>query len=149
MQGTDRDDNLLARPLSQKAARNLLFWLELAVVAAGIAGSAVLVGSDYSVVQSRQEILSQYKGNPEFICIARDDPAFPVSERTPNVSWLRRILGDEAIRMILLPRGTTGAAELAHVRSVFPEAKVQLLPIETKRVNDRSSSSSRSSGLNG
>ncbi len=148
MQGTDHD-NLSVRPQSRKAASRVLFWLEMLVVAAGIAGTAVLVGSDYSVVRSRQEVLSQYKGNPEFICIARDDPAFPVSERTPNVSWLRRILGDEAIRMILLPRGTTSDAELVHVRSVFPEAKVRLLPIETKRVNDRSSSSSRLSQVSG
>jgi hypothetical protein len=149
MQGRDLDDKGSGQPLGRKATSRIFFWLEVLVVAAGIAGSAVLVGSDYSVVQSRQEVLSQYKGNPEFICIARDDPAFPVSERTPNVSWLRRILGDEAIRMILLPRGTTSDAELAHVRTVFPEAKVQLLPIETKRVNNRSGNSSRSSGLNG
>ncbi len=149
MQGTDRDDNSLDRPLGRKATSRVLFWLEMLVVAAGIAGTAVLVGSDYSVVRSRQEILAQYKQNPEFICIARDDPAFPVSERTANVSWLRRILGDNAIRMILLPRGTTNDAELAHVRSIFPEANVQLLPIETKRVNDRSGRSSPSSRLSG
>jgi hypothetical protein len=149
MQGTDRDDSSLDRPLGRKATSRVLFWLEMLVVAAGIAGTAVLVGSDYSVVRSRQEILAQYKQNPEFICIARDDPAFPVSERTANVSWLRRILGDNAIRMILLPRGTTNDAELAHVRSIFPEANVQLLPIETKRVNDRSGRSSPSSRLSG
>jgi hypothetical protein len=149
MQGRDLGENPSGRPQGRKPSKRVFFWLEISVLTAGVAASAALVVSDYTIVQSRREILAQYKGDPQFICIGRDDPAFPISERTPNVSWLRRILGDEAIRMILLPRGTTGDAELARVRAVFPEAKVQLLPIETKRVNNRSGVSSRSPGLSG
>jgi hypothetical protein len=146
MQGRDLD-NLSGQPPERKSPKRVLFWMEIAVLAAGIAGSAALVGADYSIVRARSDVREQYHANPEFVYISRDDPAFPVSERTQNVSWLRRILGDEAVRMILLPRGTTSDAELARVRTMFPEAKVELVPIETKRVNIRSDSSSPSFGL--
>jgi hypothetical protein len=149
MQGTDHDDNLSGQSQGRKPAKRFLFWLEISVLTVGVAVCAALVVSDCSLVKSRREVLMRYKGDPEFICVRRNELPSAVSERMPNVSWLRRILGDEAIRMILLPRGTTGDDEIARVREVFPEAKVELLPIETKRVNNRSGLSSRSPGLSG
>ncbi len=84
--------------------------------------------SDYSAVQGRRELLSRYEKQSQFRVIKRQQTS-PSGERGSEMSWLRHMLGDESVRLILLPRRTT-PEELANVRSAFPEAHVTLFPID-------------------
>jgi hypothetical protein len=121
-----RDNPSHARPGLPK---KFFVWSEVLLICAAVAFCGALLGRDYSAVQSRKAVLNQYAGDSQFRCVRKSDPANPVSERTADVSWFRRALGDEAIAMILLPPKTTTDAELVRVRTIFPEARVERLPI--------------------
>ena len=109
--------------------RKVFFWSEALILFAGIGFSSALLIHDYSAVKARRDVLQQYEGNSQFRCIRRDDPAYPVASRTPDVSWFRRTMGDKAVTLIFLPRTTTNDDELSRVRVAFPEAKVERFPM--------------------
>jgi hypothetical protein len=110
-------------------SKRFFVWSEVLLVCAAVTFSGALLGRDYATVQSRKAVLNQYAADSQFRCVRKSDPAYPLSDRTPDVSWFRRMLGDNAIAMILLPPKTTSDVELARVRAIFPEARVERLPI--------------------
>lgn len=109
--------------------KRVLFWSEIVLLFGAVSFSAGLLIHDYSMVRSRREVLSRYEGDSQFRCIRRDDPSYHALGRIADVSWFRRLLGDEAISLILLPRRASNDDELARVRALFPETKVQRFPI--------------------
>jgi hypothetical protein len=129
MDQRDVSDSLSAPGQGRRLPRRVLFWSEIVLLFGAISFSAGLLIHDYSTVRSRREALSRYEGNSQYRCIRRNDPSYQDDGRTADVSWFRRVLGDEAVSLILLPRQMATDDELAHVRALFPEARVQRFPL--------------------
>jgi hypothetical protein len=129
MDQRDENDSLTAQGQGRGVPKRVLFWSEIVLLFGAISFSAGLLIHDYSTVRSRHETLSRYEGNSQFRCIRRNDPSYQDDGRTADVSWFRRVLGDEAVSLILLPRQMATDDELAHVRALFPEARVQRFPL--------------------
>jgi hypothetical protein len=129
MDQRDVNDSLAAQGHGRGLPKRVLFWSEIVLLFGAISFSAGLLIHDYSTVRSRREVLIGYEGNSQFRCIRRNDPSYHTDGRTAEVSWFRRALGDEAISLILLPRQMATDDELARVRALFPEARVQRFPL--------------------
>lgn len=126
----DRDSrDTLSRPSQRARPQKLFFWTGMALLCAAVAFSAGLFWSDRATVQTRKDVIAHYKLEAQFRLIKRGQQDSSSQDRGPDISWFRRLLGDEPVRLILLPRHTT-ADEQANVRIAFPEAQVMLFPID-------------------
>jgi hypothetical protein len=96
---------------------------------AAVGFSAALVLHDYSTAQSRKAARARFEGNSHFRCVLANDPSYQNHRRSPEVSWLRHLFGDESVALILLPRQSADDEELARMRALFPEAQVEWFPI--------------------
>jgi hypothetical protein len=108
--------DVLSLDLRSIAMRIPRFNLRLALVA--LAGAALLF-SQWPIVQRRQYALKQidnYMVDANF----RSDWLAPI-----GVNPLRRLLGDQAIRVIYLPADAS-EDRVAEVERLFPEAYVRL-----------------------
>ena len=92
------------------------FNLRLALI---LIAAAALLFSQWPVVQRRQYALKQI-GNYMVDADFSSDWLAPI-----GVNPLRRLLGDEAIRVIYLPADAS-ADRVAEVERLFPEANVRL-----------------------
>jgi hypothetical protein len=65
----------------------------------------------------------------------REDGLVPPDENTSGfpVPWDRRLFGDEAIALIFVPT-TTDRHHLSEIHSIFPEAKIGLVVIDSLKV---------------
>jgi hypothetical protein len=124
----DISDHLSAPSPGRGLSKRVVFWSEIVLLLGATSFSAALLINDHSMVRSRREVRRRYEGDSQFRCILRDDPSFQTRDRTADVSWFRRLLGDEAVSLIFLPRQVHDD-ELARVRSLFPEARVERFPI--------------------
>jgi hypothetical protein len=129
MDQRDVSESVSAQGQGRGRPKRVLFWSEIVLLFGAISFSAGLLIHDYSTVRSRREVLSRYEGNSQFRCIRRNDPSYQNDGRTADVSWFRRVLGDEAVSLLLLPRQMASDDELARVRALFPEARVQRFPL--------------------
>jgi hypothetical protein len=124
----------------QGGHRRLKIWSPSVLILSLLAAAevAALAQRDISAVRARQTILEAYRGLDDFRVVRKcDQPACPRAQNTNEVSWLRWLLGDRAVLLVLLPYRDASDEELLKVREAFPEAIVRPSPLSKPRMTAR------------
>ncbi len=81
------------------------------------------VGWQAKIVRERATMREYIESVDDGECqLVADVPEF-LRKRNPTVSWIRRLLGDEAIYLVVLP-DKTDLDERRRIKAILPEAKL-------------------------
>jgi hypothetical protein len=105
------------------------FQFRLRTLLIGIALVSLLLGWlgwQFKVVQERRAIRSEIQNaGGMFVTLPPlPDPNEKFTKQA-DISWIRRLMGDEAVSVISLPHDTlTGDDDLTRIKAAFPEASI-------------------------
>lgn len=92
------------------------------VAVALVAAVAAWLANTLAFVQSRNELLAKFDSSTSLLACGLLPP-----DPTPNISWLRRALGDVPCTSLMYdPRRDPDGSELRRAREFFPEARIRI-----------------------